>query len=203
MLWGVSKSVGGGFRVGVGGRLGGRRSSGTRAPTAAEVRAQEKDHFLRETLTRFQDAVAVYFLNRGHLVMAQDIAKADQELAAPLIPSMQEFTNIQRLVSDGGNLTESRKEKLLSAIYAIEEMGEVDNEHPIRGLYNKYAEQQSAQGAYIILGIISVITGYFWLPAFFATAFFFAGYIYSVSQVTDIKLKIKEQALSVVTTLPN
>lgn len=64
MLWGFSKNIGGGFRVGFGGRIGGGRSRG---PIQAELKKQEKEEFLRKTNSQADDLFKQYFVSLGVL----------------------------------------------------------------------------------------------------------------------------------------
>lgn len=127
MFWGVSKRFGG-FRIGVGGRVGGSRRSG---PTQREQAAQEKYAFLVGIQNRLITAQEDLLLSYGHL--PED---SPEDVLALISGPIEESNRIRRLVHDGAPLTDRRRTTLLESVYAVEE-ARLRPAHPLLKLYEK------------------------------------------------------------------
>ena len=137
VMW-VSKSLGRGFRVGT--------TIRTR-PTQAQLKILENAKFIENIQKRFREAFADYLLQNGYYVAdMQDLAGAEIEddVYNPVKISLDEFKDVMRLIQDGGNLTEKRKERLLKSVYGIEDLLTSKNTlKELREKFNKYNKEWS------------------------------------------------------------
>lgn len=114
-MW-ISKSLGGGFRIGTSVRT---------YPTQAEIACEEKRNFIFSIKNRMKNAILSYLMQEGYFITRlEDLTdlEIEQEVERKIEKSLKEFKEVMRLIDDGGNLTEKRKERLLNAVYGIEDV---------------------------------------------------------------------------------
>jgi hypothetical protein len=130
-MWlGLSKSLGGGFRVGVGTRIGSRRK--IKGPTQAQIAKYEKTSFLKEIAEEANQLLKEFLVNNSiepsyvekrnldmELLFKESPAKEDYNR---FIPSITELKNIIGRVDCGGNLTASRRDKIVDLIFSMREI---------------------------------------------------------------------------------
>lgn len=166
-MWlGFSKSLGGGFRVGVGTRLrfsSGRRSGGA---TQAQIAKFEKADFLRKMAEEANGLLQEFLVNNNvepsystknrldlDRIFENSSEKDSYKLFSSAIKEIQEIVN---KVSYGGSLTGARKDKLVDLIFSMREI--VERSGP--GL-NIIADQISEKFKKISILILSSIFGVF------------------------------------------
>ncbi len=136
MYLGGSKSLGSGFRIGAYTRVSGGSSDGT---TAAERRAEEREAFESEMLTRFETAVSDHMLSLGYAMPIEEYAEQDLPAIAAIREPVKNFLLQYKLAVDGKSLTPKRKDALLEDIYAIEgAVKGISPVHPIKGMLDQY-----------------------------------------------------------------
>jgi hypothetical protein len=136
MYLGGSKSLGSGFRIGAYTRVSGGSPDGT---TAAERRAEEREAFESEMLTRFESAVSDHMLSLGYAMPIEEYAEQELPAIAAIKEPMKNFLLQYKLAVDGKSLTPKRKDALLEDICAIEgAVKGVSPVHPIKGMLDQY-----------------------------------------------------------------
>ncbi|RLT90987.1 hypothetical protein [Ketobacter sp. GenoA1] len=132
-MWvGFSKSLGGGFRVGVGTRIGGRSSRRRSGPTQAQIAKLEKAQFIKNIAEESNQSLQEYLVNNNidpvfaerkkldldDLLGKGDTASQYQKFKA----SISEVNEIISKVNYGGNLTASRKDRLVDLVFELREI---------------------------------------------------------------------------------
>lgn len=196
-FWYASKRVGKGGRIGIGSTL-----SSSKRPTVYELRKQEKSDFISGTEKRMDDLVKTYFLSHGYVVLANDAINSNLEIAAPILPYIAEFYKTHRLVKDGGNLTDKRKEALLEQTYAVEEIvNKIETVHPIKSLYDQIDKLNGEALGGGCLGILLGFAGFYYTPLFALFLVSPAMYVYSISKIVKVKDEINQKAIKVISKL--
>lgn len=150
VMW-VSKSLGHGFRVGT--------TIRTR-PTQAQLKILDNAKFIENIQKRFREAFTDYLLQNGYYVAdMHDLAGAEIEddVYNPVKTSLDEFKDVMRLIQDGGNLTEKRKERLLKSVYGIEDL--LTSKNTLKKLKQKY-DQLSPVSILAIPGISIIVAAF-------------------------------------------
>lgn len=199
MFWGVSKSIGAGFRVGVGGRLGSRKRAG---PTQKELQRQEKDQFLETTKATFEDLLTRWFVYQGHLVLPDDALKVNSEEAERIRPIAEAFFRAQRIVRDGGSLTAKRREDMLESIYALEGLVDgIGHIHPLAEAYDRYQKLEAGYVSAFGIGLVFMIIGIFFLPCLVVGLLFIGAGIWALSQRNKVRPVVMSTAQTIVSSL--
>ncbi len=199
MFWWASKRLGRGYRIGIGSRVGGT----SRRPTVYELRQQEKDSFIKDTEGRIENLIKTYFFSLGYVLLPKDVMNQNIDIANPIMPHIKEFYNVHRLVKDGGNLTDKRKETMLEQIYAIEDIvNKLENVHPILALYNDVDKSLSDAARVGCVSIIFGLIGIYYRPLLYAALIVgVIAYYYNKNKVSKLKKEINEKAVNVISEL--
>lgn len=114
-MW-ISKNLGGGFRIGTSIRT---------TPTQAELSRMAKEKFISTVKERFVNVFLSYMMQNGYYVTKmRHLYGVDikDDVLEPVNRYLESFKDAMRLLDDGGNLTEKRKEILLRSVYGIEDL---------------------------------------------------------------------------------
>ena len=134
-MWvGFSKSLGGGFRVGVGTRLGSSSGRKSRGPTQAQIAKYEKAAFLKEMAEEANRLLQEFLVNHSidpiyankkkldiDQLFKDSSAKKSYDLFVSSIKEIQEIIN---KVNYGGNLTGFRKDRLVDLVFNMRDIVE-------------------------------------------------------------------------------
>ena len=132
MRIGFSKSLGGGFRVGVGTRIGGRSCRRRSGPTQSQIVKLEKAQFIKNIADESNQSLQEYLVNNNIEPVYAKRKKLDlddllgkghsaskyQKFKA----SISEVNEIISKVNYGGNLTASRKDRLVDLVFELREI---------------------------------------------------------------------------------
>jgi hypothetical protein len=132
MFLGFSKSLGGGFRVGVGTRIGGGRRQAKRGPTKAETAKLEKAQFIKKVANDSNRLLQEFLVNnnidpsyakRTNLDIDELFKNTENDLNyKKFAKSIIEIKETVNKLNYGGNLTEKRKETLVDLIFELQEI---------------------------------------------------------------------------------
>lgn len=114
-MW-ISKNLGGGFRIGTSIRT---------TPTQAELSRMAKFEFIARVKQRMNIALEKYSMQNGYYLTGRNkwqVLNINEEISGKIKPYVMSFKDVMRLIDDGGNLTEKRKEALLRAVYGVEDL---------------------------------------------------------------------------------
>ena len=138
-MWlGLSKSLGGGFRVGVGTRIGTGSKGRSNGPTQSQIAKYEKAAFLKnmaeeanQLLQEFlvNQSIDPAYINKKNIdIDLLFIKSPEKENYEAFVLYITELKNIIDKVNYGGSLTASRKDKLIDLIFNMREV--VENTGP-------------------------------------------------------------------------
>lgn len=150
VMW-VSKNLGHGFKVGTTIRT---------QPTQAQLKLLDNAKFIENIQKRFREALTDYLMQNGYYIGdMRDLAgqEIEDDVYNPIRHSLDEFKDVMRLIQDGGSLTEKRKERLLQAIYNIEDL--LKSENKLKNLKQKC--EQLNQISILAIPGISIIVALF------------------------------------------
>lgn len=153
-MW-ISKNLGGGFRIGTSIRT---------TPTQAELSRMAKFEFMARVKQRMNIALEKYSMQNGYYLTSRNkwqVLNIDEDISNKIKPHVMSFKDVMRLIDDGGNLTEKRKEILLRAVYGIEDLLTSKNE-----LYVLKCKFEAAKDTSILCFLLLLIFSYLFIHCF-------------------------------------
>ena len=90
MYIGMSKNIGGGFRIGFGTKIGGRKT----VPTSKELRTSEFNAFMQKVQNELDSALITYVKANGHDFDALENEQVDLDVLFKDSDDYDEFRNI-------------------------------------------------------------------------------------------------------------
>lgn len=124
------------------------------------MRQTERNHVFNNCQVRIKKATIDYLQTHGYYITNIEDMKNlnDDSILGSILPSVNEYTKHVKVVSDGIRVTDSRLEKMLKCIYAIEDTTtrEKNNEHNIQLLMKEYnrINNDSSAGFLLFIAII-------------------------------------------------
>ena len=163
------------------------------------LRDCERANFFSDCQKRMEKCCQEYLLTQGyyvtHLKDRKDV-NIDDDIFGSISPDIDEYIKQIKFVKDGVKITTSRKEKMLSCVYAVENAvaQESNNPNNIKELANKLDKNFLVQFC-LILGIIT-------LPILPVSILFFIIFYFQYKKRKKIKEEIKMRSVRLLSKLP-
>ena len=170
-------------------------------PTQEEIRQKAQVEFLWETKRRADRAVEKYFLGQGYFLLPRDVKTSEERLAEPIKPILATLKHAQRLVADGADLTDERKEQMLECVYQLEEIVKQSPiDHPVLKLYSARTKNVGRGALLLWLAVPVVLFAIAW-PSMWKGLLFtlLPGSLFMLRGWRQ-KVAIERQAIKVVST---
>ncbi|MDO4184736.1 MAG: hypothetical protein Q4D11_05845 [Rhodospirillales bacterium] len=159
----------------------------------------ERTKFFSGCQKRMEKACQDYLLTQGyyvtHLRERKDVS-IDDDIFDSISRDIDEYIKQIKFVKDGVKITNTRKEKMLSCVYAVENaiVREGNNPHNIKELANKLDKNFLIQVC-LLLGILT-------LPIIPISAIFLAIFYFQYVKRKKIKEEIKVKSVRLLSKLP-
>lgn len=163
------------------------------------LRDCERAKFFSDCQRRMEKSCQDYLLTQGYYITNLKSRKnldLEDKIFGSLLPDIQEYIKQVKFVADGVRITTSRKEKMLSCIYAVENKVAIEGKNPnnIKELVDELNKNFWVQFC-LILGIIT-------LPILPISIILFMTFYAQYKKRKEIKEKIKKKSVKLLSKLP-